>query len=319
MTANWAFAPVCGADYYRIVIASPEVFIYAYFMVTDPPTVPSGRVGRVVFALSAAVMATLLMAPQTNEFGTKVALLGGLTILLSSRPLFDRFMPEPRSAQDTLKGFATKLVGSGRPGLLRPVASLGTMALVVAVIGAGVVFAGTPARVAAAPNSVEMLNGLQVQIDPGTLPPITVSQSVKDWDHEIADSAPQLMVTLAENLGVENQALLKSDGTLLTAVDHGDRLAQMQSRLQSDSAAGTCVIDVYKFDSVNVTLIVPFGVQTGLSLGFDARGTVTHETYDSAGKLVSQQSSSFSQTFAIRRATGARWLNVAVLPAGTGT
>jgi Na+-translocating ferredoxin:NAD+ oxidoreductase RnfD subunit len=319
MTANWAFAPVCGADYYRIVVTSPEVFIYAYFMVTDPPTVPSGRVGRVVFALSAAVMATLLMAPQTNEFGTKVALLGGLTILLSSRPLFDRFMPEPRSAQDTLKGFATKLVGSGRPGLLRPVASLGTMALVVAVIGAGVVFAGTPARVAAAPNSVEMLNGLQVQIDPGTLPPTTVSQSVKDWDHEIADSAPQLMVTLAENLGVENQALLKSDGTLLTAVDHGDRLAQMQSRLQSDSAAGTCVIDVYKFDSVNVTLIVPFGVQTGLSLGFDARGTVTHETYDSAGKLVSQQSSSFSQTFAIRRATGARWLNVAVLPAGTGT
>jgi hypothetical protein len=164
-----------------------------------------------------------------------------------------------------------------------------------------------------------MLNGLQEQIDPSTLPPITVSQSVKDWDHAIADSAPQLMVTLAQNLGVENQALLRSDGTLLTAVDHGDRLAQMQSRLQSDSASGTCVIDVYKFDSVNVTLIVPFGVQSGLSLGFDARGTVTHETYDSAGKLLTQQSSSFSQTFAIRRATGARWLNVAVLPAGTGT
>jgi hypothetical protein len=163
-----------------------------------------------------------------------------------------------------------------------------------------------------------MLSGLQQQINPETLPPITVSQSVKDWDHEIADSTPQLMVTLAQNLLVENQALLKSDANLLTAVDHGDRLNEMQGRVQRDSAAGTCVVDVYTFDSVNVTLIVPFGVQTGLSLGYDSRGTVTHETYDSAGNLLSRQSSPFAQTFAIRRATGARWLNVAVLPPGTG-
>jgi Na+-translocating ferredoxin:NAD+ oxidoreductase RnfD subunit len=319
MTANWAFAPVCGADYYRVIVTSPEVFIYAYFMVTDPPTVPSGRVGRFVFALCAAVSATLLMAPQTDEFATKVALLGGLTILLLAHPLFDRVLPEARSAQDTLKGFGNRLVTGGRPGLLRPVASVGTMALVLAVVGAGVVYAGTPARVAAAPDMTEALNGLTYQVNPETLPPITVNQSVKDWDHEIADSAPQLLVILAQNLDVESQALLKPDANLLTAVDHGDRLAQMQARLQSDSAAGTCVVDLYKFDSVNVTLIVPFGVQTGLSLGFDARGTVAHETHDSAGKLVSTQSSQFASTFAIRRATGARWLNVAVLPPGTGS
>jgi hypothetical protein len=70
---------------------------------------------------------------------------------------------------------------------------------------------------------------------------------------------------------------------------------------------------------VHVTLLVPFGVQTGLSLGFDSRGTVTEETYDSTGRLVSRQSTSFANTFAIRRATGARWLNVAVLPLGSGT
>ena len=319
MTANWAFAPVCGAEYYRVIVTSPEVLIYAFFMVTDPPTVPAGRVGRIVFALCAAVSTTLLMAPQTNEFGTKVALLGGLTVLLLARPLIERLVPEPRSAQDTIQGFARRLVTGGRPGLLRPATSVGAMALLVAVIGTGVVFAGTPARAATAPNSVEMLNGVQQQINPETLPPITVSQSVKDWDHAIADSAPQLMVTLAQNLAVESQALLKSNASLLTAVDHGDRLAQMQARLQGDSAAGTCIIDVYKFDSVNVTLIVPFGVQAGLSLGFDARGTVTHETHDLAGNLVSSQSASFAQTFAIRRATGARWLNVAVLPSGTGS
>jgi hypothetical protein len=319
ITANWAFQPVCGAEYYRIIVTSPEVLIYAYFMVTDPPTVPRGRVGRFVFALCAGASTTLLMAPQTDEFATKVALLGGLTILLLAHPLFDRVLPEARSAQDTLKGFATRLVTGGRPGLLRPVASVGTMAVVVAVVGAGVVYAGTPARAAAVPNSMEALNSVTYQVYPETLPPITVNQSVKDWDHAIADSAPQLLVILAQNLDVESQALLKPDANLLTAVDHGDRLAQMQARLKSDSAAGTCVVDLYKFDSVNVTLIVPFGVQTGLSLGFDSKGTVTHETHDSAGKLVSTQSSQFASTFAIRRATGARWLNVAVLPPGTGS
>ncbi len=319
MTANWAFAPVCGSDYYRVIVTSPEVLIYAYFMVTDPPTVPAGRVGKFVFAICAGASTTLLMAPQTNEFGTKVALLGGLTILLLAHPVIDRLVPEARTAQDTIKGYARRVVTGGRPGLLRPVASVASMVLIVAVVGAGVVYAGTPARMPAAPDMTEALNGAAYQVNPETLPPITVNQSVKDWDHAIADSAPDLLVVLAQNLTVENQALRKSDAALLTAVDHGARLDEMQARVQSDSASGTCVVDVYKFDSVNVTLIVPFGVQTGLSLGFDARGTVTHETYDLAGNLVSSQSAPFAQTFAIRRATGARWLNVAVLPAGTGS
>src|SRR5512140_487480 len=113
MTANWAFAPVCGADYYRIVVLSPEVFIYAYFMVTDPPTVPTGRVARVIFGICSALTATLLMAPQTDEFGTKVALLGGLTVLLLMHPLFDILLPERGSAADTLKGFGNRLVTGG--------------------------------------------------------------------------------------------------------------------------------------------------------------------------------------------------------------
>jgi hypothetical protein len=319
ITANWAFAPVCGGDYWRMIITSPEVLIYVFFMVTDPPTVPAGRVGRIVFGMCTGVSTTLLMAPQTDEFGTKVALLGGLTILLFAHPVFDRLTPEPRSAGDTLKGFATRLVTGGRAGLARPAASVGLMVALVAVVSAGVVAAGTPARTAVTPDTMESLNTAGYQVNPDTLPPITVSQSVQDWDSQIASSAPQLMMVLSQNLAVEDQALMRFDPSLLTAVDHGDRLDEMQARVKDAVATGTCVIDVYKFDSVHVTLIVPFGVQSGLSLGYDARGTVTHETYDSAGKLVSTQSSPFAGTFAIRQATGARWLNVARLPPGTGT
>ena len=61
-------------------------------------------------------------------------------------------------------------------------------------------------------------------------------------------------------------------------------------------------------------LLAPFGKQTGLSLGFEGRGTVTEETYDASGALRRPETSPFEQTFAMRRATGDRWLNVAVLP-----
>ncbi len=61
----------------------------------------------------------------------------------------------------------------------------------------------------------------------------------------------------------------------------------------------------------------PFGLQTGLSLGLDSTGTMTEETYDAAGNLQSTETKPFDLTFVVRRATGSRWLNVAVLPGGT--
>jgi hypothetical protein len=69
---------------------------------------------------------------------------------------------------------------------------------------------------------------------------------------------------------------------------------------------------------VKVTLLVPFGRQDGLSLGLESRGTVTKDTYDASGRLQSSDSSPFATTFVLRRATGARWLNVAELPLADG-
>ena len=70
----------------------------------------------------------------------------------------------------------------------------------------------------------------------------------------------------------------------------------------------------YQFDSMAVRLLVPFGKQDGFSLGLDSTGTMVTETYDAGGVLQSRESAPFSKTFAVRRATGDRWLNVAVLP-----
>jgi Na+-translocating ferredoxin:NAD+ oxidoreductase RnfD subunit len=323
MTANWAFAPVCGIDYWRVIVFSPEVMIFLFFMITDPKTVPTGQVGRVVFGFLVAVTSVLLMAPQTNEFGTKVALLSGLVLMCAARPVLDRVLPEPRSAADDLRRFGARLAGGGAGAGVahgaRAAGRIGLAVVAVFVLGAGIVVAGTPAR-GLVPDTSEALDGVPHQVDPATFPSITVDQDVADWDHTIAGAGAQsILVTLAENLEAENQALQRRDGTILTAVDHGDRLAEMQDRLKDTIASGRTVLNHYRFDSVHVILLVPFGVQTGLSLGFDSTGTVTTQTYDSSGALVDSTSAPFAQTFAVRRATGARWLNIGVLPPGSGS
>ena len=74
------------------------------------------------------------------------------------------------------------------------------------------------------------------------------------------------------------------------------------------------VLTHYEFEAIDVSLLVPFGQQTGLSLGLAGRGTMVTETVDADGAVISRESAPFDLTFAMRRATGARWMNVAVLP-----
>jgi Na+-translocating ferredoxin:NAD+ oxidoreductase RnfD subunit len=321
MTASWAFAPVCGFDFWRVIVTSPEVLIFLFFMITDPKTVPAGRVGRIVFGLLVGLASTLLLAPQTDEFGTKVGLLAGLVVLCAARPILDRLVPAPKTPGDDLRQYGTRLVTGGNPatGIARGVLRVGLAGIAVLALGVGIVAAGLPARVVVVADTAEVLNRVPTAIDPATLPTITVRQDVYDFDHALAGPEMQgVVVTLAQNLELENQALLHHDATILPAVDHGDRLVEMQGRLSDAAAATSIVIAHYQFDTIDVSLLVPFGRQDGLSLGLAGRGTMIQESYDAAGNLLLRQSSPFALTFAMRRATGARWLNVAVLPAPPG-
>ncbi len=314
MVANWAFAPVCGFDFWRVIVTSPEVMIFLFFMLTDPRTIPSGRVGRLAFGILVALASTLLMAPQTNEFGTKVGLLGGLVILCVATPILNRLLPAPKTAADDIRRYLGVLVlGGGSRARARQAVGVVATVVVVSLVGAGIVVAGTPARTPAGPDTTELLAGVPHQIDPSTYPAITTD--VPSWDDTVAGpNAREILLALADDLELENQALLRGDASILVAADHGDRLKEMQARLQTAASSGQTVIERYHFDSVHVIVIQPFGVQTGGSIGFESVGSVIEETYGTGGTLLDRQPKPFSITFAVRRPTSDRWLIVAALP-----
>ena len=228
MTANWAFAPVCGVDYWRVIVTSPEVLIFLFFMITDPKTVPAGQVGRVMFGLLVAIACVLLMAPQTDEWWTKVGLLSGLVLVCAIRPLLDRAVPEPKSAADDLRTFAFA------PGIVGAAIAVGTVLLV----GAGIVLAGTPARGVVVRDTADIAQRRAHRHRPGDASHGHRRGGRGSFDHELAGPGMQaVLMTLAENLELENEALRRGDESILAAVDHGDRLDEMRGRLEAAGAS----------------------------------------------------------------------------------
>ena len=316
-TARWSFEPVCGSNLWLTIVTSPEILIFTYFMITDPRTVPRGRVGRSMFGALVGVVCVLLMAPQHTEFGAKVALLAGLTVMTAVRPLLERILPSANSQDDNFVSFGRRIL-DGPTGTVSTAtrARRGTVIATTAVlIVAGLSIGGRSAQGVLAGEPENLMGRLATRIDPATFPSITVDDAVLNWNHEIdVKGARSIVLTLAENLALEQQAITDRDARLLEAVDHGDRLDAMRSALAKTSATGVTTIAAHRIDKVRVTLLVPFGRQDGLSLGMVSEGRVTTETRDASGKVVARNEAPFETMWAMRRATGSRWLIVAELP-----
>jgi hypothetical protein len=317
MTARWAFAPVCGSQFWWAIVSSPEVLIFLFFMITDPKTVPAGRVARLVFAACVALASTLLIAPQRTEFGAKVGLLAGLVILCAARLPFERFLPAARSDRDRLGGFVARLSTVGDASATpRRAFTRGAIGGSVAVfLATGIVAAGVPARGTPQVAIAEALPVAVAQIDPSTLPPVAVDADVAELSSELAGpGAQEVSVSLAENLETESQALLADDKDLLLAVDFGDRLSEMQQRIDESISTGDTVVVDYTFDSLRIASVIRSSGQGALGLGVETRGTLEEITYDAEGDQTKRVTSPFAITFVLSQPTGGRWLIVATLP-----
>jgi hypothetical protein len=317
MTARWSSAPVCGWHFWWVILLSPEILIFLFFMITDPKTVPAGRVGRIVFAVGVGLVSALLIAPQTTEFGAKVGLLSGLVILCVARLPFERVVPAPNTDRDRIRPFVARLAWTGaeRAAPRRAFLRGALVGSAVVVLGAGIVAAGAPAREAASAASVRAVPQVSVEIDPSSLPTVTVDDEMSRLSDDVeGPRAQELALTLAENLEVEAEALLGADGGLLPAVDHGERLREMQRRVDEAVTTGETTVERYTFDSLHLVPIFAARGQAALSLGFEARGSVERITYGVDETEVGRSTSPFAFTFVLSQPTGGRWLIVDTRP-----
>src|SRR5437763_13187053 len=87
MTARWHLGPISGFHLWSVLITSPEVLVFLFFMITDPKTAPRSPRARLVYGISLGLLAGMLIAPTTTEYAAKVALLGSLAIVCLALPL----------------------------------------------------------------------------------------------------------------------------------------------------------------------------------------------------------------------------------------
>lgn len=88
--AIWHLGEMRGVAYVVHILASPELFVFVLFMLTDPRTIPPRGRERVVFGVLTAATSGALIGFQQSEFGVKVALLAGLTLSTAVAALLER-------------------------------------------------------------------------------------------------------------------------------------------------------------------------------------------------------------------------------------
>jgi hypothetical protein len=307
MTTAWSLQPVCGGQFWRVVVTSPEVLIFLFFMITDPKTIPGGRSARIVFGASVALAATLLMAPQTTEFGAKVGLLAGLAVMSPLRWLFERssVATEPVPLRSKLV-----MAGSRMAPPLRLFARGTAVGAVAVVIVIGIVAAGAPAREPERPTPPAEAAQIEVTVDPATLPEVTVSDDALALQGAGAADPQDIAAALAEALIVEGEAMLRVEPSLLRSVNAGARLVALETRIEEAVAGGRRVVSTHTFDTLHLDVAFMAGSQGGASLGMVAEGEAVDVTYDSRGIEQERTTRPFATTFVMTPSAAGSWLLV---------
>jgi Na+-transporting NADH:ubiquinone oxidoreductase subunit NqrB len=290
MTARWHLGPVSDWYFWRVLVFSPEILVFLFFMITDPKTVPSGRRGRLLYAVSIGLLAPLLIAPQTDEFGSKVAVLASLAIVCAVWPVL-ALLRQP-----------AELVRVRR-------AALGT-ATVVGLLGfAGLlVLAGAPARSSAV--AAELPNAVSNQLVDVTIAP---SPGLAPIDRA---TAAKIAADVAADLQTEADALRTRDRERAAAAADGERLAALWQQLYA-AAGRPIVVPRYRVEHVAVSLERSDG-QAPPTVVAKVTGTVEQATYRGSKLIRGTAPSRFMSTFELAPTRG-RYLIVrargAVAPA----
>jgi Na+-translocating ferredoxin:NAD+ oxidoreductase RnfD subunit len=95
MVARWHLGPITGVHFWWVLVTSPEVMVFLFFMITDPKTAPRDPRARVGYALVLGLLGPLLIAPTHTEWASKVALLSSLFVVCAAIPALS-YVPRRR-------------------------------------------------------------------------------------------------------------------------------------------------------------------------------------------------------------------------------
>jgi len=238
MTARWHLGPITGGSFWWLLVTSPEILIFLFFMITDPMTIPKGRVARVVYSVCVGLLATLLIAPQTTEFASKVAVLSALALVCAARPLLERLLPAPGTPEDRAVAWGYGLMRHGW-------VSTGALALTAAGFAGLVIFAGIPARPDAAATAT--LSGGE------PLPQVTVVSTNGISGRVDGATADQIARDIVLDLRANAAALRLRDPQRATVGAGGAWLVDL--RQQIGAAAGRSIsVSSYRVSKVGLML-----------------------------------------------------------------
>ncbi len=332
MVASWHATPLCGQQLWQILVASPEVLIFAFFMIPDPRTVPDGPVGRFVFGVIVALLSVLLLGPTTLEFWTKTAILASLVIVCAGRFGLMRLVAPLEAGQ----GIRLGLRGMG---LRAPAALLAVLVLIAAgpVSSIAATHSPEPAAelsdgstpvitliVGSGPALVAWITGGAGQALPGTpasaarlgasarvwvLPPIpnvSVPDGVAAFDPSITPSVARRMAHDAVlDLIIEAEARRTHDLQLAATGADSDGLTEFVTVINQDKKSGVFVQKTYSFDRVALALYLPkFSSQAPRLVGVSLHGTTTLITRNASGAVTSQVTQSYNKSWGIAQSTG---------------
>jgi len=191
MIARWHLGPISGFHLWWVLITSPEVLVFLFFMITDPKTAPRSPRARLIYAVSLGVLAAALIAPTTTEFASKVALLGALAIVCLALPVLRR-VPVPLDRRVVVA--------------IVPAAAAAFAAVIVLANGSASATAFRPLPAGALPPiSILASRGVQTQLDRHTaqliahdllaVAPASAHDSLRMWLEPGKGQDPPVAVT----------------------------------------------------------------------------------------------------------------------------
>ena len=326
MIASWYATPMCGWQLWQILVTSPEVLIFAFFMVPDPRTVPDGQVGRFVFGVLVALLSVVLIGPTTLEFWTKTAILASLVFACAGRFVLARLLAPLEEAGGPLR--AVRALGWTAPAALgvslllatalpvsaelslhgtEPAPELpdGSTPRLTLIVGNGPDVGSWTANVAGAalPPASSTTPGTasgRVWILP-PIPSVTVPDNVFAFDSSMNQAtADRWAHDLVLDLMLESEARRAHDMTLAQQGATGDGLAEFTDVINGDIAANRSVTKTYTFDRVQLTLFLPkLNTQARRLIGVTLHGTTALVTRDASGNVLSQVTQAYNKSWGV--------------------